>query len=200
MRTTFYVLGAALGIFLLGAIGAQAQWCQGIDGPYWCGDPNSCFLCGSEGWTCDTSCTRAGGLSSTCGQFAGNPANDLDGDGVVNTSDNCLCTPNSNQADCDGDGTGNVCDSENANYQLVSNERCWIDRDVHVVYYDLEDYWERRYVDFGSCGAADKYVRYRYNTAHCAGFPAPPPVQQCCTELIVNDLWWCTRVDQNFCH
>jgi hypothetical protein len=35
---------------------------------------------------------------------------DIDGDGVVNNEDNCILTPNADQADADGDGVGDVCD------------------------------------------------------------------------------------------
>ena len=36
---------------------------------------------------------------------------DTDGDGVLDTVDNCVSTPNPNQADTDGDGIGDVCDN-----------------------------------------------------------------------------------------
>lgn len=195
-RTGFLMLAALFAVLLCGP--AEAQWCHDQDQTWWCGDPDDCRLCSTEAWSCDRSCKRFGSWS-TCGEAQGNPANDLDGDGDLNTADNCLCTPNADQADCDGDNVGSACDLENAVYQQVSNQRCWIDRDVHATHYDLEDYWERRYVDVSSCAAADKYVRYKNNEATCAGFP-PPSVYECCTELIVNDAWWCTRVDQNFCH
>lgn len=38
-------------------------------------------------------------------------ANDVDGDGVPNGSDNCLSVPNADQADGDGDGKGDACDA-----------------------------------------------------------------------------------------
>lgn len=37
--------------------------------------------------------------------------NDIDGDGVPNTQDNCPCKANSDQSDTDGDGLGDVCDN-----------------------------------------------------------------------------------------
>lgn len=37
---------------------------------------------------------------------------DIDGDGVIDASDNCPRVPNSNQEDSDGDGAGDVCDAD----------------------------------------------------------------------------------------
>jgi hypothetical protein len=37
---------------------------------------------------------------------------DADGDGIPDASDNCPAVFNPNQADCDGDGTGDLCDTE----------------------------------------------------------------------------------------
>lgn len=37
--------------------------------------------------------------------------NDLDGDGIPNTTDNCPCSSNPNQADSDHDGIGDACDN-----------------------------------------------------------------------------------------
>ena len=39
---------------------------------------------------------------------------DPDGDGVPARDDNCPGTSNADQADCDGDGTGDACDSDNS--------------------------------------------------------------------------------------
>lgn len=44
--------------------------------------------------------------------------NDDDGDGVLNDTDNCRFTPNSNQADRDGNGIGDLCDT-------VDEETCF---------------------------------------------------------------------------
>ena len=59
----------------------------------------------------------AGGDGSDIGSFElnQNPAEDTDGDGVVDALDNCWMTPNPDQADIDGDGLGDACDPDNDN-------------------------------------------------------------------------------------
>ena len=56
-----------------------------------------------------------GGLRNDVGAFGGPWASDLDydvdGDSVYNGNDNCMFTPNADQADGDGDGVGDVCDN-----------------------------------------------------------------------------------------
>ena len=63
-------------------------------------------------------------------------AQDSDGDGVADSSDNCPQIANANQADCDGDGTGNVCEiaggatDENCNGIPDRCEQSWGDFDL----------------------------------------------------------------------
>lgn len=119
---------------------ASAQWCQGAEGSYWCGDPNACeAVCSEPGSACDTPCVQSfSGNWTTCG----GGGNDLDFDGVANGSDNCVCAANSNQADCDTDGMGNVCDAVNENWvqiQYIFNACAW-DAQEHWNYYDVQLY------------------------------------------------------------
>jgi len=59
---------------------------------------------------------RFGATTCAGGQIVGpdgscKPAEDLDGDGVADASDNCPAISNANQADADHDGVGDACDS-----------------------------------------------------------------------------------------
>ncbi len=48
--------------------------------------------------------------TGTC-EGGGDPAQDLDADGVADVTDNCVDVPNAAQADVDGDGRGDACDA-----------------------------------------------------------------------------------------
>lgn len=52
----------------------------------------------------------AGLLGDTVGHATWHPDQDIDGDGVLNASDNCPTVPNRDQKDSDSDGVGNACD------------------------------------------------------------------------------------------
>ncbi len=45
---------------------------------------------------------------------------DTDGDGIVDSEDNCIDTPNPDQRDTDGDGFGNICDADLDNDGIVN--------------------------------------------------------------------------------
>lgn len=156
MKTSGLFFGAFLFLFLLSPSWANAQWCHDQDTTWWCGDPNACEgICSEPGATCETYCEQWG-LPSTCG----GGGTDLDGDGVLNGSDNCVCVANANQADCDIDGAGDVCDYQNERwvYQQDIGQCDW-DGDNHFGSIDVEVYGARRYVNVcNSSVCNDKYL------------------------------------------
>jgi thrombospondin type 3 repeat protein len=87
--------------------GAPFDFSRGdLDSPF-CTDDAAC----DDGNPCTTDqCTPSGCVrtydASCCG------TSDPDGDGVPGTCDNCPIDPNPNQADRDGDGSGDACDSD----------------------------------------------------------------------------------------
>jgi hypothetical protein len=134
------------------------------------------------------------------------PDLDVDGDGIDNDVDSCPQTYNPNQADCDGDGTGDVCDSLNAVYQVVISEKtCMTDKDNHTVYFTFEHHVERLERDVSSCGAPDRWVRRVRMDNDCFNISD----YDCCWGLrtsiaAVGDSWtyWCSSGVRNvdFCH
>lgn len=131
---------------------------------------------------------------------------DRDFDGILNNVDNCPHVANRDQADCDGDGVGNVCDSENARYVVVTPEQtCRLDKDNHVVYVTYEHHVEWLERDASSCGAPDRWRRRIRDSAKCSSAISD---EDCC-RLLTGSLNatgatpepWCTTArNQNLCH
>lgn len=80
---------------------------------------------------------------------------DTDFDGVPNIVDNCVYRQNPDQSDCDGDGIGDLCDSQNANYVNIEYLGMCEDKDTHFGYITLEYYHVYRQRDYG-CGNQDR--------------------------------------------
>ena len=57
-------------------------------------------------------------------------ADDLDRDGVATAADNCPLLPNPDQADCDGDAQGDVCDEDDDNDGLADDDDACVFSDV----------------------------------------------------------------------
>lgn len=94
---------------------------------------------------------------------------DHDGDGVANSIDNCACNPNSDQANCDGDSLGDVCDPNNARWVRIQDNSaiCHIDSDSHTFYRTTELYSSEVYQN--DCGGGT------------------------CVKNIFEDSWNCTQ-------
>jgi subtilisin-like proprotein convertase family protein len=66
-----------------------------------------------------------GSLNNWSIEICGSPQLDTDGDGFNDSSDNCPTTANADQADFDGDGLGDVCDSDIDNDGVLNgNDLC----------------------------------------------------------------------------
>jgi hypothetical protein len=118
------------------------------------------------GASCTEPCRSGFNTWTTCGAYAGNPPNDLDSDGVPNSSDNCTCTANANQANCDGDVLGDACDLQNEKWVFVQTlGRCDLDYDSHSYYRTVEQYGTKKYQNL--CGGAICYDRYVISDADC---------------------------------
>ena len=140
------------------------------------------YLCSTA--SCDTPCSLLGGAWTTCGEFQGNPANDLDGDGVANSSDNCTCAPNGNQANCDGDAWGDACDWQDNSWTkiAVATQTCHVDVDDHGYEEVIEIYYADTYQS--ACTGATckkKYLRVDFGCGYFNNATV-----QCCTN---NWLW-----------
>jgi len=150
---------------------------------------------------CNVSCTDACSNWITCGQY-GVCDPDPDDDGLI--TDNCPYNYNPNQADCDGDGVGNVCDSINANYVQVTNYTpCYIVSRLHFGYIDQRLYWEARFHDQSSCNSPDQW-RTIDQVAYCYGTFTNSDHKPCCLDLWKNTINVNTACDlilnNNICH
>lgn len=131
---------------------------------------------------CSLDCTD-GELFTTCGAYGvcyQNP--DDDNDGVYNSLDNCRYVYNPNQADCDGDGIGDACDSENADWRLVWAAPCYIRNISHIYGYKQDRRWQGYYTDDSSCGNPDEYRYEDEQTQYCYGVYSWSGSLICCYE------------------
>jgi subtilisin-like proprotein convertase family protein len=66
-----------------------------------------------------------GNIESWSIEICGAPQTDTDADGIPDSSDNCINTPNFDQADADGDGIGDACDDDADNDGVLNvNDNC----------------------------------------------------------------------------
>lgn len=123
---------------------------------------------------------------------------DSDGDGIVDNSDNCPDVANANQADCDGDRIGNVCDSMNGNFVASGFKSvCASDKDNHVWGFTIEVTYQETYNDVSSCNSQSRNNQVVYNS-YCDYSYSD---YACCQHATLEDSddHICLPVGQNFC-
>lgn len=163
-RSFLMTFGLAIAILALPGA-AAAQWCDDIDGPYWCGDPDSCEQCELPGWDVCTSCDDFG-TSMTCGEYYGSPANDVDDDGTIDSIDNCRCLANPNQYQCPAGSP--QCGQGSFVYDGPTMQLCYFDPDTHFPDgVDVEIYTVDRYRDTSCYGYIDHYRKRLVASVHC---------------------------------
>jgi hypothetical protein len=144
--------------------------------------------------------------NSPCSGGCG-PYDDYDCDGVANYTDNCIDDANSNQADCDNDGYGDVCDTVDGTYQTSGGvDTCMTDKDHHVYKVTWEHHVEQRLVDTSSCNSPDQWNRWVRDDADCG---INDGNYGCCLNLTLSiaavgddpNYWCSTGVrDNDYCH
>ena len=103
---------------------------------------------------------------------------DIDDDGVITTLDNCPFNPNPEQSDCDGDGAGNICDSQNGVFARGSSSICYLDDDgPNIGYFRFETYADARYFDTSACNSPSFLRKELISSDHYVGTASP---QQYC--------------------
>jgi hypothetical protein len=141
---------------------------------------------------------------SSCGGYCG-PYDDYDCDGVYNAIDNCGDDPNPDQADCDGDGIGDVCDVNGIFQPTGPIKTCMADKDNHIVYFTFEHHVEQRLVDVTSCNSPDRWNRWVRSAGSCIDHSD----HYCCMIAIGTsitevgddpDLWCGAWRNIDFCH
>ena len=140
-----------------------------------------------------------GGAFTTCENWLKENGVQGDTDGVDNWIDNCVCKNNANQADCDDDGKGNVCDTLNGVFQAVDRWRaCASDRDDHVGYFEIEVTEHRQYNDISSCNSAPRWNQREWSSWCTLNLDEI----YCCEQAVSNedDLFICHPVGQYSCN
>lgn len=130
---------------------------------------------------CQQACTDPATFEIiTCQQWGTCKYSDVDCDGLTDPNDNCDTVSNYDQADCDADGAGDVCDSENATYEYSGARVCriqgWSFYDGSGWDSEVFRYWEGTFEDVSSCGAPDTYAQVNVDWEICED---------------ENDPFWC---------
>jgi hypothetical protein len=134
---------------------------------------------------------------TNCLAYNGVCNRDPEADGVDWLSDNCPEAYNPNQADCDGDGKGDVCDSMNGTF-VPSGKKiaCASDVDRSIYETTTEVKYHQLYVDISSCHSADRWNQTTLRS-HCYGY-CNGTEENACEGVCRNDSEY--SCDSNICH
>ncbi|HEX5719861.1 MAG TPA: hypothetical protein VF179_27145 [Thermoanaerobaculia bacterium] len=163
--------------------------------------------CDADYASCNHNCPQCPCYEIYEACFDGCQYADTDFDGVTDPNDNCPETSNSNQANCDGDGVGDVCDSSNANYQAITaEETCMTDKDQHSLgYFTFEHHVEWLERDMSSCGATDRWrsrIREDNSCVAISDYDCCIGLDDSIEEVGDSPAFWCHQDNrnENNCH
>lgn len=140
---------------------------------------------------CDFNCYYNYNYQSTCLIYNGVCNRDPDADGIDWVVDNCPKNANANQADCDGDGYGDVCDMNGTFVPSGKKLACASDKDNHVVYVTYEVKYQQKYVDISSCHSPDRWNHSTLST-NCYGVCGELDANGCAAVCINNTEYSCS--------
>ena len=142
--------------------------------------------CDADYASCNHNCPQCPCYEIYQACFDGCQYADTDHDGVTDPNDNCTETYNPNQADCDNDGAGDACDSQDNSWTLVTigNSRCAVDEGRKLKGVELrfssQDYYR------SACTGATCYKKVGYGTIMCTWGSDSQDLYHCCRKKRCN--------------